>query len=169
MTIGRRGSEREAERFVGELFHHVPVLDSGARGASTTFVQKAIGDVYITWENEATLALREYGTEKLEVIYPSISILAQPAVAVVDRNVDRRGPAVRAAAEAYLQFLYSDRGQDLIAQAGYRPINPTILAKYRQRYPAMRLFTVKDIARDWREAQRRFFAEDGVFDRIYRP
>jgi sulfate/thiosulfate-binding protein len=169
VTVGRKEGEREAEQFVTQLYHHVPVLDSGARGASTTFVQKAIGDVFITWENEAALALQEYRAAKMEVIYPSVSILAQPCVAVVDRNVDRRGQTVRAAAQAYLKYLYSDEAQELIARSGYRPVNPQILAQHRQRYPEMRLFTVKDVAGNWTAAQTKFFAEDGVFDRIYRP
>lgn len=169
VTIGRGQSDKAAQTFVSQLYHQVPVLDSGARGASGTFVQRGIGDVCLSWENEAFLALQEYGTNNFEVVYPSISILAQPSVAVVDRNVDRRGPAVRAAAEAYLKFLYTDEGQELIARFGFRPVKPAILARYRSRFPAIRLFTVKDLASDWRRAQQRFFAEDGVFDKIYRP
>ena len=169
ITIGRKGTESEALDFTARLFRNVPVLDSGARGATTTFVQKEIGDVYITWENEAFLALKEYGQGKFERVYPSISILAQPCVSVVDRNVDRRGPAVRAAAAAYLKHLYSPEAQELIAQQGYRPSDATAIEKHRDRYPAITLFSIKQVAGNWRDAQKKFFGEDGVFDRIYRP
>lgn len=169
VTVGLGQDELAAREFVSRLFHNVPVLDSGARGATTTFVQKQIGDVFITWENEGSLALKEYGSNRFEVIYPSISILAQPCVSVVDRNVDRRGPKVRAAAEEYLQYLYSNSGQELVAQLGYRPANPGVLAKYRNRYPEIKMFTIKQVAEDWAAAQSRFFNEDGVFDRIYHP
>jgi len=168
VTIGQGGSAAAATEFVTRLYRNVPVLDAGARGATTTFVQKEIGDVFICWENEAELALREYGTNRLAAVYPSISILAQPCVAVVDRNVDRRGAVVRAAAEAYLRHLYSDGVQELIAQHGYRPANRAVLEKYRSRYPAISMFTVKQVAGSWAEAQPRFFGEEGVFDRIYR-
>jgi len=167
VTLGLGKDEQAAREFVSQLFHNVPVLDSGARGSTTTFVQKQIGDVFITWENEGSLALKEYGSNRFEVIYPSISILAQPCVAVVDRNVDRRGPKVRAAAEEYLRYLYSEAGQTLAAELGYRPANPEILAKYRSRYPEIKMFTIKQAAGSWAQAQERFFGEDGVFDRIY--
>lgn len=167
VTLGLGRDDKAAEDFVSRLFHNVPVLDSGARGSTTTFVQKEIGDVFITWENEGELALREYGRTKFEVIHPSISILAQPCVSVVDRNVDRRGPKVRAAAEEYLKYLYSDPGQELIATLGYRPANPEVLARYRNRYPEIKMFTIKQVAGSWAQAQARFFSEDGVFDRIY--
>ncbi len=169
MTVGKHLDDRAASDFVAKLYHNVPVLDSGARGAATTFVQKEIGDVFLTWENEAILALKEYGSQTLEVVYPSLSILAQPCAAVVDHNVDRRGPAVRLAAEEYLKFLYTESIQELIAQHGYRPINPAVLAKYRQRYPDLPLFTIGQVAGNWMEAQKRFFSEDGIFDRIYQP
>jgi len=169
VTLGKKGSDAEATAYAAELFKHVPVLDSGARGSTTTFVQKEIGEVYISWENEAILAMREYPEQKLEVIYPSISILAQPCVAVVDRNVDKRGADARAAAEEYLKYLYDEGSQDLIARHGYRPCNKEVLARHRQRYPAIKLFTVKEVAGSWAEAQKRFFSENGVFDRICRP
>jgi sulfate transport system substrate-binding protein len=169
VTLGKKGTEEEARAFVKELFRHVPVLDSGARGSTTTFVQKELGDVYISWENEAVLAMREYASQKLELVYPSISILAQPAVAVVDRNVDNRGSEVRAAAEEYLQYLYAEEIQELIAQNGYRPSVKTVLERFRQQYPEIKMFTVKEVAKSWPEAQQRFFSENGVFDQICRP
>lgn len=167
VTLGLGKEDKAAEEFISRLFHNVPVLDSGARGSTTTFVQKEIGDVFITWENESELAMREYGRTKFEVVYPSISILAQPCVSVVDRNVDRRGPKVRAAAEEYLKYLYSNPGQELVATLGYRPANPEVLARYRSRYPEIKMFTIKQVAGNWAQAQARFFSEDGVFDRIY--
>jgi sulfate transport system substrate-binding protein len=121
------------------------------------------------WESEAELALRESGAGQLAKVYPSLSILAQPCLAVVDRNVDRRGPAVRAAAEAYLEQLYTEESQELIAHHGFRPTNPAVLARHAERYPPLRLFTLKEVAGSWASAQAKFFAEDGVFDRIYRP
>lgn len=169
ITIGTHQSEMVAADFISRLYHNVPVLDSGARGSTTTFVQKEIGDVYITWENEAGLALKEYGTNNLSIVYPSISILAQPCVAVVDRNVGRRSPEVRAAAEEYLRYLYTDAMQELIAKNGYRPANEKILAKYTNQYPSIRLFTIKEVAGSWEAAQKKFFSEDGIFDKLYRP
>jgi sulfate transport system substrate-binding protein len=167
VTIAQGASDAAAAEFMAKLYRNVPVLDSGARGATTTFVQRKIGDVFVTWENEALLARNEYGSDALQMVYPSVSILTQPCVAVVDRNVDRRGPSVRAAAEEYLKYLCTDTMQELIAQHGYRPANPAILAKYRQRYPALKLFTLKQVTGNWGAAQRRFFSEDGVFDQIY--
>jgi sulfate/thiosulfate transport system substrate-binding protein len=169
VTIGEGGDERAATNFLKQLIRHVPVLDAGARGATTTFVQKRIGDVYLTWENEASLVLREFGESQFTVIYPSISILAQPCVAVVDRNVNRRGEKVRAAAEEYLRYLYNESVQELIAQQGYRPANETVRARFRESYPEIRLFTIKEVAGTWTEAQKKFFSEDGVFDKISRP
>jgi sulfate/thiosulfate-binding protein len=169
ITIGQGRDDRAAEDFVTRLYRHVPVLDTGARGATTTFVQKGIGDVYLTWENEASLVLRESGVQQFTVVYPAISILAQPCVAVVDRTVNRRGKRVQAAALEYLRYLYDDEAQDLIAQQGYRPVKAPVLERYRDRYPAIRLFTLREVAGSWAEAQKRFFNEDGIFDRIYRP
>ncbi len=169
VTLGKKGTDEEARAFVKELFRHVPVLDSGARGSTTTFVQKELGDVYISWENEAVLAMREYASHKLELVYPSISILAQPAVAVVDRNVDLRGPEARAAAEEYLKYLYTEEIQELIAQNGYRPSVKTVLERFRKQYPEIKMFTVKEVAQSWPAAQQRFFSENGVFDQISRP
>ncbi|MBN2506336.1 MAG: sulfate ABC transporter substrate-binding protein [Verrucomicrobia bacterium] len=163
--------EAAAVAFMRRLYGNVPILDTGARGATTTFVQRGIGDVLLAWESEAALAAREYGTGRVVTVYPPTSVLVQPTVAVVDRNVDRRGqgPEVRAAAEAYLRRLYSEAAQDLIAQHGYRPVDAAVLARHAARYPPLKRFTVGEIAGSWRAAQKRFFGEDGVFDTIHRP
>ncbi len=160
----RGGSEPDAEAYVTRLYRQVPVLDTGARGSTTTFAQNGIGDVHLTWENEAHLEVREsHGL--LEIVYPPVSIRAEPPVAVVDAVVDRRG--TRAAAEAYLRFLYTEAAQEIIAQHNHRPVHPAVAAKYRDRLPAMELFPITAVARGWEEAQKRFFAEGWVFDRIY--
>jgi sulfate transport system substrate-binding protein len=163
-VIARGGSEPEAREFVTQLYQHVPVLDSGARGSTTTFSQKHIGDVHLTWENEAYLEVKESEGELL-VVYPPTSIRAEPPVAVVDANVDRKG--TRAAAEAYLKFLYTDEAQEVIAKHYYRPINSTIAKKYADRFPEIKLFPLTSFVRDGDEAQQKFFAEGGVFDGIY--
>jgi sulfate transport system substrate-binding protein len=144
----------------------VPVLDSGARGATTTFVQKGIGDVHLAWENEAHLEVEE-ATGALEIVYPPISIRAEPHVAVVDANVDRRG--TRAAAEAYLRYAYTPEAQEVIAQHFYRPIDADALARHASVFPDIRLFAVTEIAASFPDAHRRFIAEGGVFDQIYAP
>ena len=160
--------EEKATDFVKKLFERVPVLDTGARGSTTTFVQKKIGDVLIAWENEALLALREEGGDQTEIVYPEATILAEPPVAVVDRVVDQRG--TRAAAEEFLKYLYSDEAQEAIAAWGYRPQNAAILAKHQDRFPPFqKLFTIRDVAGSWHEAQKKFFATGGVFDQIYQP
>jgi sulfate transport system substrate-binding protein len=160
------GSEADAEDFVTRLYRQVPVLDSGARGSTTTFAQKKIGDVHLTWENEAALEIAESKGE-LEVVYPSASIKAEPFVAVVDANVDRKG--TRAAAEAYMKFLYTDEAQETFAQHRYRPINPGVLKRHAADFPGVALFPVSTVAKDWGDAQRKFFAEGAVFDRICQP
>ncbi len=162
----RGGSDADALAFVTELYKHTPVLDSGARGAMTTFAQKGIGDVNLAWENEAHLAVQESGGE-LEIVYPPISILAEPHVAVVDGNVDRRG--TRAAAEAYLKFLYSPEGQDIIARNHYRPFSPEARAKHAANFPDIKLFPLTAVAKDWTDANNRYFATGAVFDSIYQP
>jgi sulfate transport system substrate-binding protein len=167
LTIELGKSESEAFDYMKRLFKNVPVLDSGARGATTTFVQKEIGDVFLTWENEALLALKEYGASKLEIIYPPVSILAQPVVAVVDKNVNQRPEIARKAAEEYLAYLYSDEAQKLIAEHGYRPVNTNILKDYRWKFPEIKMFTISQIAGDWRTAQKKFFEENGLFDKIF--
>lgn len=159
------GNEESARAFVAELFTKVPVLDSGARGSTNTFVQRGIGDVLLTWENEAWLALDE-APGRLQIVVPSISILAEPSVAVVDRVVDRRG--TRAVAEAYLQYLYSPDGQEIAARHHYRPRDATVAAKY-SRFEKVTLFTVGDLFGGWQKAQAVHFADKGLFDRIYTP
>lgn len=166
-AVLRRGGSPEAARaYVAELYRHVPVLDTGARGATATFAQKGIGDVHLTWENEAKLEVSEAGSA-LELVYPTASIRAEPYVAVVDANVDRKG--TRAAAEAYLAFLYTPEAQEVIARHGYRPVDGDALARHAADFPALDLFPVTLVATDWGEAQRTYFAEGGVFDAIYRP
>jgi sulfate/thiosulfate transport system substrate-binding protein len=165
-AIQSAGSEEAARKYVAELYRRVPVLETGARGATTTFAQKGIGDVHLTWENEAQLEVQESGGG-IEIVYPSRSIRAEPYVAVVDANVDRKG--TRKIAEAYLKFLYSDEGQETIARHFYRPIREEVLAKYAGRFPTIDLFPITAIAADWNAAQEKFFAEGGVFDLLYRP
>jgi sulfate transport system substrate-binding protein len=160
----RGGSEDEARDFVTNLYRQVPVLDSGARGATTTFAQKKIGDVHLPWENEAWLEVKEARGE-LEVVYPPASIRAEPYVAVVDANVDRKG--TRAAAEAYLRFLYTEEAQEVLARHRYRPIDDAVRERHAAELPPIRLFSVNTVAGGWGEAQRKFFAEGGEFDRIY--
>jgi sulfate/thiosulfate-binding protein len=161
------GDEARAAEFVRALYRNVPVLDSGARGATTTFVERGLGDVLLAWENEALLAVERLGPGKLEVVVPPRSILAEPPVAVVDRVVDRRG--TRAVAEAYLQFLYSDAAQEIAARHHYRPVDPRAAARAGVRFPALELVTVDALAGGWERAQARHFADGGLFDRIYAP
>ena len=163
----RNYGEDKAKDFVGSIYKNVPVLDSGARGSTTTFIERGIGDVLVTWENEALLAIKELGPEKVEIVSPSISILAEPPVAVVDKVVDRRG--TRKVAEAYLQFLYTDEGQEIAAKNYYRPIDEKIAKKYATQYPKLKLFTVEEVAGGWNKAQKTHFADGGVFDQIYAP
>lgn len=162
----RGGSEEEARDFVVRLYQHTPVLDNGARGATTTFAQKKIGDVHLTWENEAHLEIAETQGE-LEIVYPPLSIRAEPFVAVVDANVDRKG--TRAAAEAYLKFLYTEEAQHILARHYYRPIHEAIRKQHRDQLPELRLFPITAVASSWEDAQQKFFASEGVFDNIYQP
>ncbi|WP_237215822.1 sulfate ABC transporter substrate-binding protein [Falsiroseomonas oryziterrae] len=161
------GSERSAEEFITRLYRNVPVLDTGARGSLTNFAQRAQGDVFISWENEAHLALQEFPNARFEIVHPSLSILAEPSVAVVDANVDRRG--TRAIAEAYLRGLYAPEGQALAAKHFYRPRDAALLAANAQRFPRLDLVTVDDTFGGWTRAQQTHFNDGGVFDRIYRP
>lgn len=161
------GSEDKAKEFVTKLYKNVPVLDSGARGSTTTFVQRGLGDVFISWENEAFLIQREFGADKYTTVVPSISILAEPTVAVVDKNVDKNG--TRELAEAYLNYLYSDEGQDIAGKNFYRPRSEKAAAKYEAQFPKLELFTIDDKFGGWIEAHKRFFGDDGVFDEIYAP
>lgn len=161
------GDDAKAQEYVTELFKHVLVLDTGAWGAVTTFVQRGFGDVLLAWENEAHLAREELGPDKFEIITPSISIKAEPPVALVDGNVDRKG--TRRVAEAYLNYLYSDVGQTLAAEHYYRPFKPELAdPDDTGRFADVKLVTIDDFG-GWKEAQRRFFADGGVFDRIYKP
>lgn len=163
-VLHQGGTEADAEAFVRQLYRQTPVLDSGARGSTITFAQKKIGDVHLTWENEAYLEVEE-AKGQLEVVYPSASIQAEPFVAVVDAVVNRKGS--RAAAEAYLRQLYTREAQEVIARHRYRPIDGEVLARHRDELPDLVLFPVTSVARDWGDAQERFFAEGGAFDRIY--
>nr|WP_187830277.1 sulfate ABC transporter substrate-binding protein [Siccirubricoccus phaeus] len=155
------------EEFLARLFRQVPVLDTGARGSTTTFVQRGQGDVLLAWENEAHLALQEFGAGQFDIIYPPLSILAEPSVAVVDGNVDRRG--TRDLAEAYLRGLYAPAGQEAAAKHFYRPRDQALLQKNAERFPTLELVTIDGAFGGWAEAQRVHFNDGGVFDRIYRP
>jgi len=161
------GSADKAKAFVADLYHHVPVLDSGARGSTTTFVQRGIGDVLLDWENEAKLALKEQGGDNFQIVYPSNSILAEPPVALVDKNADRHG--ARKVAQAYLQFLYSKEGQEIVAKDFYRPRDPAVLAGHAAEYPSMPLYKFVDVFGSWQKVQTTHFADGGVFDQIYKP
>src|SRR5690348_9754383 len=156
------GSEDTAKAFVGQLYKHVPVLDTGARGSTTTFVQRGIGDVLLAWENEAFLAMNELGADKVEIVVPSLSILAQPPVAVVDKNVDDHG--TRKVAEAYLQFLYTSEAQEIAAKNFYRPTDQAVAAKYKKQFPEIPLVTIDDTFGGWQKAQQKHFADGGIFD-----
>ena len=158
------GNEAKAKDFVAALYKNVPVLDTGARGSSITFAQRAQGDVFISWENEANLLEKEFGS-KIDVVYPSISILAEPAVTVVDKNVDRKG--TRAVAQAYLEYLYSDEGQDIAGKNFYRPISAKAQAKYAKQFPKLNLFTIEQAFGGWEKADKAHFADGGSFDQIY--
>ena len=161
------GDEKKARDFVAQLYKHVPVLDTGARGATTTFVQRGIGDVLLAWENEAHLAIQELGADQLEIVVPSVSILAEPSVAVVDGVVDKHG--TRAVAEAYLQYLYSPQGQEIAAKHFYRPRLAEVAQEYAGQFPNLPLFTVDEVFGGWKTAQATHFADGGVFDQIYVP
>ncbi|RFP14904.1 MULTISPECIES: sulfate ABC transporter substrate-binding protein [unclassified Duganella] len=161
------GTEASAKDFLSKLYKNVPVLDSGARGATTTFVERGIGDVLIAWENEALLAVKELGPAKFDIIAPSVSILAEPPVAVVDKVVDKRG--TRKVAEAYLNFLYTDEAQEIIAKNYYRPAVEKEAKKYAAQFPNVKLFKLSDVAGDWTKAQKTHFADGGLFDQIYQP
>jgi sulfate transport system substrate-binding protein len=159
--------EKKTREFIQALYKNVPVLDSGSRGAVTTFAQRGLGDVLLTWENEAYLVLQEFGADKFEIVNPSTSILAEPPVAVVDTIVDRHG--TRQVAEAYLRFLYTDKGQEIAAKHFYRPRAEAVLARYRSQFPNIKLFTITDVAGTWKEVQAKHFADHGVFDQLYQP
>jgi sulfate/thiosulfate transport system substrate-binding protein len=161
------GDEDEARDFVRRLYRNVPVLDTGARGATTTFIQRGIGDVLVTWENEAFLAIHEVGKDRVEMVVPSVSIVAEPPVAAVEKVARRHGH--EAVVRAYLEYLYSETGQEIAARNYYRPRLASIAAKYARRFPSLKLFTIDQVFGSWQQAQKKYFAEGGVFDRIYRP
>jgi sulfate/thiosulfate-binding protein len=157
--------EAKAKEFVAKLFKNVPVLDSGARGSTTTFVERGIGDVLLAWENEAFLAKKELGPDKVEIVVPSLSILAEPPVTVVDKVVDKR--KTRAVATAYLEYLYSEEGQEIAAKNYYRPTLASVAKKYEAQFPKVNLITIDDVFGGWTKAQKTHFADGGVFDQIY--
>ena len=161
------GNAEKAKAFIANLYKHVPVLDTGARGSTVTFTKRGIGDVLLSWENEAQLALKEAGGDQYQIVYPSRSILAEPPVAVVDKNVDRHKS--RAAAEAFVKFLYTPQAQEIEARDFYRPRNPEILARYKGQFPNIPLATVDGDFGGWAKAQATHFADGGVFDQIYQP
>lgn len=159
------GDEAKARDFVGRIFRNVPVLDSGARGATTTFVERGIGDALIAWENEAYLAVKELGPEKFDIVTPSLSILAEPSVSLVDKNVDKHG--TRKVAQAYLDYLYAPEGQEIAAKHYYRPRDAKVAERYVKQLAKVRLFTIDEVFGGWRNAQKAHFAEGGSFDQIF--
>jgi sulfate/thiosulfate transport system substrate-binding protein len=161
------GGDARGQELVTQILKNTPVLDSGARGSTTTFVQRGIGDVLLSWENEAYLALNELGKDKFEIVMPSTSILAEPPVTIVDKVVDSRG--TRAVAQAYLEYLYSDEGQEIAAKNYYRPRLATVAAKYAQQFANIKLFTIDELFGGWARAQQTHFADGGTFDRVYQP
>ncbi|HEY8966283.1 MAG TPA: sulfate ABC transporter substrate-binding protein [Candidatus Methylacidiphilales bacterium] len=165
--VKKLGGDDAAKDLVAKLYKNVVVLDTGARAAMTTFAQHGIGDVLVTWENEAYLGLREFGGDQFQIVTPSVSILAEPSVAVVDANADKHG--TRAVATAYLKFLYTPEAQDLAGKHYYRPRDPGAQAKYASQFTKIDLFTIDELYGGWAKAQKRFFADGGVFDQIYKP
>jgi sulfate/thiosulfate-binding protein len=161
----RKYGKDKAKEFVTKLYKNVPVLDSGARGSTTTFVERGLGDVLIAWENDALLSLKEFGADKFEIVYPSISVLAEPPVSIVDKVVDRKG--TRELATAYLEYLYTPEGQEIAAKNFYRPRSAEIAEKYGKQFPKIELFTVDDTFGGWSNAQKTYFDDGGVFDQIY--
>jgi sulfate/thiosulfate transport system substrate-binding protein len=161
------GDDNKAREFITKLYKNVPVLDSGARGSTTTFVERGIGDVLIAWENEAILSVNDLGKGKFELVAPSVSILTEPPVAVVDKNVDKHG--TRAVAEEYLKFLYTPAGQEVVAKHYYRPRDPEVLAKHKAAFADIKLFTIDELFGGWSKAQPTHFNDGGIFDQIYQP
>jgi sulfate transport system substrate-binding protein len=161
------GDEGKARDFISRLYKNVPVLDSGARGATTTFVERGIGDVLITWENEVLLGSRDLGQDKFQVVVPSMSILCEPTVSLVDKVVDKKG--TRTVAQAYLEYLYAPEGQEIVARHYYRPRLAAVAAKYASQFPKVQMFTLADIAGDWQKANQKHFADGGLFDQLYQP
>jgi sulfate transport system substrate-binding protein len=166
-VVKKGGNEARAREFVGQLFRNVPVLDTGGRAATTTFTQRAIGDVLVTFENEVLLIKKELGGDSFDVVYPSISILAEPPVAVVDKVVDKRG--TRKVAQAYLEYLYSEEGQEIVARHYYRPRLASVAKKHAQQFKSLQLFSIDDQFGGWQKAQKTHFDDGGLFDQIYSP
>jgi sulfate transport system substrate-binding protein len=165
-ALKKFGSPDKAKQFVGDLYNNVPVLDTGARGATVTFVERGVGDVLLAWENEAFLALREFGKDKFEIVSPSVSILAEPPLSVVDAVAERKG--TRAVAEAYLKYWYSKEGQEIAARNSYRPRDSEIAKEYENSFAKVDLFTIDDVFGGWAKAQKEHFSEGGIFDQIYK-
>src|SRR3982075_1727529 len=165
-ALKKFGTDDKARQFVGDLYKNVPVLDTGARGSTVTFVERGVGDVLLAWENEAFLAQREFGKDKFEIVSPPLSILAEPPVAVVDTVADKKG--TRAAAEAYLTYWYTKEGQEIAARNSYRPHDPEIAKEYEKSFAKVELFTVDDVFGGWTKAQKEHFGEGGIFDQIYK-
>ena len=163
----KTGSESQAKEYVRRLYANVPVLDAGARGSTTTFVERGIGDVLLAWENEAYLAVKQLGPDKLQIVVPSVSILAEPPVAIVDKVVDKKG--TRKVAQAYLDYLYSPEGQEIVARNFYRPTLDSVAKKYDKQFAKLQLFELKEFFGDWQKAQKAHFADGGTFDDIYKP
>lgn len=166
-VLRKGGNEAAARDFVSRLYKNVPVLDSGARGSTTTFVERGIGDVLLAWENEAFLALKELGPDRFEIVAPSLSILAEPPVTWVDKVVDKHG--TREVAKAYLEYLYTEQGQDLVARHYYRPTLASVAARYADQFPKLKLFSITELFGSWANAQKTHFADGGTFDQIYQP
>jgi len=165
-ALRKQGSADKAKQFVAELFKHVPVLDTGARGSTVTFVERGVGDVLLAWENEAFLAQREFGKDKFEIVAPPLSILAEPPLAIVDKVADRKG--TRAVAEAYLKYWYTREGQEIAARNSYRPRDGEIAKEYEKSFAKVELFSIDDVFGGWTKAQKEHFAEGGIFDQIYK-
>jgi len=166
-ALRKYGSEEKAREFVTALYHNVPILDTGARASTTSFVQRGLGDVLLTWENEAHLVLGEFGADKFEIVTPSVSILAEPSVAWIDKNVEKHGTL--AVARAYLEFLYTPEAQELIAKHYYRPRDAQVAARYAAQFAPVKLFTIGEVFGGWGKAQAKFFADGAIFDQIYQP
>ena len=165
-ALRKQGSADKAKQFVAELFKHVPVLDTGARGSTVTFVERGVGDVLLAWENEAFLAQREFGKDKFEIVAPPLSILAEPPLAIVDKVADKKG--TRAVAEAYLKYWYSREGQEIAARNSYRPRDNEVAKEYEKFFAKVELFTIDDVFGGWTRAQKEHFGEGGIFDQIYK-
>ncbi len=158
-------TDATARAYIKKVYENVPVLDSGARGATVTFAERGVGDVLLAWENEGYLSQKEFGADKFDIVYPPTSILAEPPVAIVDKVVDRKG--TRAVAQAYLEYLYTPEAQEIEAKNFYRPVDPTVAAKYASKFPKLKLFSIDDTFGGWTKAQATHFADGGVFDQIY--